>query len=295
MYVNSAYWRNSRVDFKDRRHPLFVGSCGTYRLLTRPVLPSHRPRGRLDFQLLYIASGKAQFYFGGQEKMVTAGHMVLYRPKEEQKYRYYGADQTEVYWVHFTGNDVTNILREYGISDSVQVVYTGTMLEYKRIFMQMIRELQLCQENYEQLLVLLLRQIFIRIQRRLSRPARTEGGYLEAEIEAAVRYFQTHYNQSFRIEDYAASRGVSTSWFIRNFKEFTGFTPMQYILTVRMSSAQNLLETTEYNVAEISDIVGYENPLYFSRIFKKQNGVSPSEFRRQMRTYWAGEAGEIEV
>ena len=66
-------------------------------------------------------------------------------------------------------------------------------------------------------------------------------------------------------------------------------------MTVRMSSAQNLLKTTEYNVAEISDIVGYESPLYFSRIFKKQNGVSPSEFRRQMRTYWAGEAGETEV
>ena len=225
--------------------------------------------------------------------MITAGHMVLYRPKEEQKYRYYGADQTEVYWVHFTGNDVTNILREYGISDSVQVVYTGTALEYKRIFMQMIRELQMCQENYEQLLVLLLRQIFIRMQRQLSRRPKAGGGYLEMEIEAAVRHFQTHYNTALNIEEYAASRGISTSWFIRNFKEFTGFTPMQYIRTIRMSSAQSLLETTEYNVAEISDIVGYENPLYFSRIFKKQHGISPSEFRRQLREYWADEPGQV--
>lgn len=54
MYVNSAYWKGKRMDFKDRSHPLFVGSCGTYRILTRPVLPTHRPRGRLDFQLLYI-------------------------------------------------------------------------------------------------------------------------------------------------------------------------------------------------------------------------------------------------
>ena len=58
-------------------------------------------------------------------------------------------------------------------------------------------------------------------------------------------------------------------------------------MTVRMSSAQNLLKTTEYNVAEISDIVGYENPLYFSRIFHKQKGVSPSGYRKQhcMREY----------
>lgn len=288
MYVNSAYWRGSRLDFKDRTHPLFVGSCGTYRLLTRPVLPTHRPRGRLDFQLLYIASGKAQFFFDGKERSVTAGHMVLYRPKEEQKYRYYGPDQPEVYWVHFTGNDVTNILRRYGIADSERVFYTGTSLEYKRIFTQMIQELQLCRENYEELLVLLLRQLLILLQRQLSAPAKTHSGYLEQEVEAAARYFHENSQSALCVEEYAAARGMSTSWFIRGFKEYTGFTPMQYILSVRMANAQNLLETTEYNVSEVSRIVGYENPLYFSRIFRKQCGVSPTDFRKQLRAREGG-------
>ena len=111
MYTDSAYWHNRRLDFKDKIHPLFVGSCGTYHLLTQPKLPTHRPRGRLDYQILYIASGKAHFYFHGKEEIVTAGSMVLYRPKEEQRYYYYGADKTEVYWVHFTGKDVKNILK----------------------------------------------------------------------------------------------------------------------------------------------------------------------------------------
>ena len=61
-------------------------------------LPTWRPRGRLDFQLLYIAAGKAHFHFGSdtEETIVPAGHMVLYRPKEPQKYEYYANDQTEV-------------------------------------------------------------------------------------------------------------------------------------------------------------------------------------------------------
>lgn len=290
MYINSAYWQNSRLDFKDKRHPLFVGSCGMYKLTKQPVLPSHRPRGRVDFQLLYIAAGKAHFFFEGEEQIIPAGHMVLYRPKEEQKYRYYGADQTEVYWVHFTGSNVTNILRQHGL-DSGHVFYTGMSLEYKRIFSQMIEELQLCRENYEEYLVLLLRQVLILVQRQLTRPEKKGGAYIEEEIEAAVRYFQSRYNEPLSIEGYASSRGVSTSWFIRSFKEVTGLTPLQYIRSIRIANAQNLLETTEYNIGEISDVIGYEDPLYFSRVFKKQVGVSPKEFRRQRS---AGESGAPE-
>ena len=75
---------------------------------------------------------------------------------------------------------------------------------------------------------------------------------------------------------------MSVSWFIRNFKEYTGTTPTQYLLSLRISNAQSLLESTSFNVTEIAEIVGYNNPLYFSRLFKKQCGVSPTEFRKQL-------------
>ena len=112
LYINSGYWHQTRLDFKDKKHPLFIGSCGTYRLYTVKRLPTHRPRGRLDYQLLYVASGKAHFYFSGEEKIISAGNMVLYRPKEEQRYYYYAAEQPEIYWVHFTGSDVKKIQEE---------------------------------------------------------------------------------------------------------------------------------------------------------------------------------------
>ncbi len=74
---------------------------------------------------------------------------------------------------------------------------------------------------------------------------------------------------------------MSTSWFIRNFKLYTGSTPLNYILNIRISNAQSLLENTKYNITEIAAITGYDNPLYFSRLFKKQTGLSPSEYRKQ--------------
>lgn len=282
MYMNSAYLNHSLLDFKDKSRPLIVGSCGTYHLYTKSRLPTHRPRGRLDFQILYVASGKAHFYFNGREEIVTAGHMVFYRPKEEQKYVYYGTDQTEVYWVHFTGNNVKNIMRKYGISDDIHVLYSGTSLEYARIFKQMIYELQQCQENYEELLTMLLHQLFILLHRYITKEHKLKNEYLENEMELAKQFFNENYHTSINIDDYASSRGMSISWFIRNFKKYTTVTPMQYIVSLRITNAQILLETTNYNVNEIGNIVGYDNALYFSRIFRKQKGVSPSEYRKQL-------------
>ncbi len=59
-------------------------------------------------------------------------------------------------------------------------------------------------------------------------------------------------------------------------------TPMQYIISVRMTHAQQLLSTTDYTITEISAVVGYDNPLYFSRLFKKQIGLSPTDYRKNL-------------
>ena len=67
MYVNSGYLYNTRVPIKDKSKPLLVGSCGTYRLRTKQKLPTWHPRGRLDYQLLYVASGKTHIFINGQE------------------------------------------------------------------------------------------------------------------------------------------------------------------------------------------------------------------------------------
>ncbi len=75
MYINSGYHNHSLIDFKDKSRPLIVGSCGTYRLSSHPKLPTYRPRGRLDFQIIYIAAGRAHFHFDNadDDTVVTAG------------------------------------------------------------------------------------------------------------------------------------------------------------------------------------------------------------------------------
>lgn len=98
------------------------------------MLPTYWKKGRRDYQILYVASGKAHFWFNGIEEIVDSGHMVLYKPKEVQKYVYYVEDHPEVFWIHFTGYDVKNILEYHGISLNQHVFYSGTLPEYKMSF-----------------------------------------------------------------------------------------------------------------------------------------------------------------
>lgn len=285
MYLNSGYLNNSRLPFKDKSAPLIVGSCGTYRLLSRERLPTRRPRGRLDYQLLYVASGKTHFIINGEDRVVTAGHMVLYLPRQEQDYVYYGKDKPEVYWVHFTGSDVKNILRRYEIPLGDPVFYCGVASAYADLFKEMIGELQDCRVGFQELLSMYLRQVFLLVQRSRLEQKPAVSTYLQEEMENARRYFSEHYNENIHIEDFAVSRSMSVSWFLRNFKQVVGMSPMHYILMNRINNAVSLLETTDYNINEISTIVGYENPMYFSRLFKKQKGVSPTEYRKLLHDH----------
>lgn len=281
MYINAGYLNNSRTDFKDNSTPLVVGSCGTYRLKTRPKLPTCWQKGRRDYQILYVANGKTHFWFDGKEKIVSAGHMVLYKPEEIQKYVYYLEDNPEVFWIHFTGSDVKNILAYHGISLDEHVFYCGVLPDYKTLFRKIIQELQLCRYGYEDYIASLFNDILLLVDRQQHEQKKTTGNVQE-QIERAAAYFNENYNTKISIDDYAESLHISTNWFIHNFKQYAGMSPAQYILSLRMVNAQSLLERTTYNIKEISEIVGYENPLYFSRVFKKEIGKSPAQYRKEM-------------
>ena len=73
MYTNAAYLHDSFSDFMDLSKPLIVTCCGYYRIHTMPTFLTERPEGRRDYQLLYIASGKAHFFFHGKEHIITEG------------------------------------------------------------------------------------------------------------------------------------------------------------------------------------------------------------------------------
>lgn len=281
MYTNTGYMNLREDELLNTEIPLRVNSCGVYRLTTLPLMSTIRPMGRPDYQILYIASGKAWFTLEEHPVEVAAGNMVLYLPEQAQQYTYYLIDKPEVYWVHFTGSDAKKHMEEAGFNKN-RILSTGISSKYQELFSTMIQELQLPRPCSMDLASLSLQQLCFYLRRM-----KEEGGFQKTqsqkEMEQAVRYFHENLSKEIEIEDYAKKLHMSTCWFIRSFKSYTGLPPLKYLTSIRIKKARELLESTDYSVGEIGGIVGYDNPLYFSRMFKKINGNSPVQYRKAAR------------
>ncbi|MCI8622529.1 MAG: response regulator [Provencibacterium sp.] len=104
---------------------------------------------------------------------------------------------------------------------------------------------------------------------------------MRQSITRACRFIQKHYREHLTIQKIADTVYLSANYFCILFREVTGMTVYNYLFTVRMEKAKELLCQSAYKLYDVSVEVGYENPSYFSRQFKKYTGLTPSEYRNR--------------
>jgi AraC-like DNA-binding protein len=85
--------------------------------------------------------------------------------------------------------------------------------------------------------------------------------------------------KSIEVADIARKLGLDSSYFIRVFKRVTGTTPLSYFLGLKMDTAKHLLLDGSRTVRSVAELLGFQDELYFSRLFKRRIGVSPSAYR----------------
>ncbi|HHU33496.1 MAG TPA: response regulator [Clostridia bacterium] len=100
-------------------------------------------------------------------------------------------------------------------------------------------------------------------------------------VDKALNYIHEHYNEAISLADVAGQVHRSPEHFSRLFKEVTGENFSVYLINYRLIQARHLLVNTDLKITEIAFKVGYQNPSYFSRLYKKYMGITPEEERRQ--------------
>ena len=227
-------------------YPLIVGRF--------QYLPGyHLRRNALDsFLVMYVVRGGCEVECGGKRVRAREGQVVVldcYAP-----HAYHTAVGWEAEWLHFDG------LWTRGYFDAI-LAEGGPVISLKNSYRF---------EKY-------LHKIYVQFQQN------APGAQSSGIIEDSIAYINDHLTQELSLEDLAAKAALSPFYFSRLFKKETGFSPHQYILATRISNAKFLLQSTGDSVKNICFTVGFTSESSFCTAFKKETGLTPSEFRRQVR------------
>ena len=99
-------------------------------------------------------------------------------------------------------------------------------------------------------------------------------------MEEALQYIENNYAHKVNIQVIADHLSIERTYLYRLFKDITGFSPQEYLLDFRIRQACSLLKKTDLPVSDIARSVGYEDALYFSRLFKQKKGKTPTDYRK---------------
>jgi transcriptional regulator GlxA family with amidase domain len=103
-------------------------------------------------------------------------------------------------------------------------------------------------------------------------------------VKRAVAYMQQHFARDLSRQEIADAVGISQNYLSRIFQQELGVSPWEYLSRYRIKQAQDLLRDTDESITEVATRVGFEDPAYFSRVFRKQVGRSPQRYREHLET-----------
>lgn len=266
MFIKAYYARGQGTydQLRGQKESIFINNFGYFRNVEEDI-PTHRPLGRKDYHIIYVSSGELTV----GERKLTDGEFYIFFPNSPQNYTYLPREHTLYYWCHFTGNSIPTLLEENGLLEGAFKIH-GRKHEVDTLFSLLNDATNhdgALNSQYQ-------RALLLSIILLLSEPA--EPVY---PFRRAIAILED-ISRDISVNELADIYKVSVPHFIRKFKETYGNTPMQYRICCQLTQAQNLLLDTSLPLSVIAEECGFTDPFYFSRLFKRHIGVSPSHFRK---------------
>jgi len=265
------------------RHPL-TKDCYPTAMGFYPEADGHSmQRQRHDDNLLiYCSSGRGYLHTPEWQGGIEPGQIVLLPQGLSHDY---GADRSDpwtIFWVHFQGSS-TGVFQQYlGYREGSPVVEAGvsplligsftSLMEIRRTGYSTRAFI-----NGSNQLRHLLTQITLETS---AQKGRMQGGF---ELEHVQAYMLENIDQPMTLDQLADAANMSKYHFSNRYKELTGYSPIKHFLNMKMEHACHLLDSTDLGVGAIATQLGYDDPLYFSRLFRKTLGQSPRSYRASIR------------
>lgn len=226
-----------------------------------------RVKGRRDFSLFFVENGKMTF----DDTVLNKNQIWIYPPNVRQEYVSYKKDNVTYYYLHFTGNNVEELVS----SLNIPLLKPLDFLFDKEIF-EKIRKNSVCDDALSKL------KVEISVLELLSLLAKIKPAVTrENAMEKVIDQMHHSYFLPYDAEKFAKVLSLSQSRFNHLFKETVGIAPQKYYNNVKMENAAVLLTETQLSVSEIARKTGFSDAFYFGQSFRKVFGVSPTQYRKK--------------
>ncbi len=234
------------------------------------------PGVRNHYLIHYVVSGRGVYETRGRRYALRAGDAFLALPDTEITYYADESDPWEYVWVGFAGNDALPILQCTDFTPDSPVVHPRNGPEF-RAAVQRVYEMRGAEFLHAVRMTGALYGALALLMRR-ENPERV-GSAAEQYVRKAETYIAHHYALPLTVTDVAAYVGIDRTHLYAVFKQTTGLSPKEYLTDYRLRRACALLLEPALSVTAVANSVGFENSLYFSKVFRKHMGLSPSEYR----------------
>jgi AraC-like DNA-binding protein len=243
-------------------------------------------KGRIlsEFQLLYIANGKGIFESENTAPIIVeAGTAFLLFPGVWHRYKPLEETGWEEFWVGFKGHYAEYLMQQDCFMPQKPMIKIGFNSEFLNVFIRLIDTLKYEGVAYRQLSSCLVIQLLGLVYTSALMSEKSHNR--QEQIIHHIRYkIHENWESEINFEELASQFNVSYVWFRKAFKAVMGISPGQYHLNIKIEKACQIIRETTLSISEIAYKTGFYSEFYFSKIFKKKMNVSPSDYRKAVKT-----------
>lgn len=242
-----------------------------------------RPNGANQAIFIYCTKGAGWCELDGRVFVVRSGELLVVPP---QTPHVYGADLRQpwtISWFHAVGTLLNPFLKELDVDANRPVVHIGEDTQLLALFEEI---LDVVEHEYTTMRLLYASQTLAHLLATMIRAhhaSRVKQPTTQQKIARTIDYMKRHLNQNVPLDVLARVANLSRSQYTALFKTQTGYAPIDYFIRLRMHRACQLFDTTDLSVKIVAGELGFDDPLYFTKVFRRVNEESPSEYRTRRK------------
>ncbi|HIT07487.1 MAG TPA: AraC family transcriptional regulator [Candidatus Merdivicinus faecavium] len=235
------------------------------------------PATRDHYLIHLVTEGKGRLTVPEGSFEIGPGGLFLIRPGELATYTADPAEPWVYWWVGFNGTEAHRLVHSTSFSDTKRLLYPKNGEQIRRRLLDIYNARGSAPGSEARM----LGRLYLFLGELMEQLPAARTTTARQYVDKAAAYISRNFSRDITIAEVADFTGISESYLYRVFSAELGLAPAQFLMRYRVSEAAALLRGSSLTIGEVAASCGFRDPLYFSRVFRRIQGVSPREYARR--------------